>query len=370
MRVGILTFHMAHNYGAMLQAYALCRTVRSLGVKCEVIDYRLPEIYEYYRKENLEDAIIKNGYLIGLLKFIKWHITGYYRRDKRWLLFHRFMTNDIGISGKCLSKKEDLLKLDYDAYICGSDQIWNKDLTGGIKGEYYCDFAKESALKISYAASRGVNFLTDDEKNEILKLLSNFDFISVREAEFQKYLSENTDLDVRLVLDPSLLITCEDWKQIAKPSKLNDYVLIYKVEKNDLIYELARRIAKEKRLEIVEITYQNDTSLIDVIQLENVGPKEFVGLIESAEFVITNSFHGTGFSILFNKDFYCIPHSKFRSRTDSLLSELGLGSRCITDAEKYNVNEHIDYTVAYKKLNDLRKISIKFLKNALFNREQ
>lgn len=365
MKIGILTFHMAHNYGAMLQAYALREKICQMNLDCQVIDYRIPVIYNWHRKDKYRKLVRDNGFIIGSMKYTKRILTRYYTKDKRWCGFNNFMENDIGISSETYEEVNELKNLYYDTYICGSDQIWNAEHSGGIESGYFLNFTNNDVRRIAYAASKGPVEILDNEKDTIFNLLSKFDYIGVREKGLKESLEAIGLKDIEWVLDPTLLLKSSEWLKIANNRKVNNYVLVYKITEDPKLYYCARKIAKEKNCKIIEITYKKNNNLKDIIQLEDCGPREFIGLFSKANYIVTNSFHGTCFSIIFNKIFYSVPFEGLSSRMDSLLSLLGLDERKVYDFENFSLNDNINFKEANIKLDKEREKSIEFLRKSL-----
>lgn len=365
MKIGILTFHMAHNYGAMLQAYALCEKLNQMDLQCEVIDYRIPAIYNWHRKDNFTSLVSKNGSIIGSLKYIKRILTRYYTKDKRWYNFHKFMVEDIKLSKDTYEDIGELKNLNYDTYICGSDQIWNTEHSGGIKSGYFLDFAPSSSKKIAYAASKGNPKIADEEKEAFKSLLSEFYAIGAREQGLVTSLKEIGLKDAQLVLDPTLLLKKDDWSKIAICRDYKDYILVYKIKDHSELYECARKVSRETGYKIIEISYNRTEGADDIIQLQDCGPREFLGLFSNASYVVTNSFHGTCFSIIFNKKFLSVPYLGLQDRMESLLQLLDLEDRKVKDLENINLNKDIDYDKVNELLNIEREKSIKFLRENL-----
>ncbi|KNY26825.1 polysaccharide pyruvyl transferase family protein [Pseudobacteroides cellulosolvens] len=360
-KVGILTFHMAHNYGAMLQAYALREKVEKLGYDSEVIDYRLEYIDQWSRIENYNFLIERFGVLKGNLKFIKRLLKFYYNPQNKAMKYHKFMLNDIGISQKCYRDKKELEKLTYDYYICGSDQIWNESLTGEFEDVYFCNFVKNDAIKIAYAASNGRNEIPKELYSKIGKLIKKFDYIGIRENGLSQYINNEYKVKAVNVLDPSLLLKSEEWGKIAVRPKDDKYLLIYAFDEDQLIYDYAKRIAKKRNLKIILLSSKNIDGMINV--RNSTGPKEFLGLIKYAEVICTVSFHGTAFSIIFNKEYYCFPHKAYGCRTSSLQSLLGINRDIFSINDKLEPN--INYETVNKKLEIEREKSVDFLRGAL-----
>lgn len=370
-KIGILTFHVAHNYGAMLQAYALPIAVRDLGYDCEIIDYRFPYIYNWGIVENWQDLIKKHGLLIGTLKWGNRKIRGVYSSEKKINKFNIFREKYIIHSSKIYSKKEELNNMQYDAVLFGSDQIWNDALTNGKATEFFGDFSCENKIKkISYAASCGKRDFTPEYKKEYLKLLKDFSNIGVREHGLAESLIKE-GLNAKSVLDPTLLLDKPKWDSMIKFTNKkktiieDDYLLVYAFDEDENLYNFVDEIAKKNNLKVVVISYEKKDIMDKYFVLEECGPIEFVQLIANSKMVITTSFHGTAFSIIYNKEFYCIPHPKYSERTDSLLSMVGLLNRNIKGYDKVYENKKIDWDKVNKIICEERKKSIDFLKEAI-----
>ena len=381
MKVGVVTFHFAKNFGAMLQAYAMCQAVRSLGADCEVIDYRYPVMYRGEGRISLYEQYFVhrrwNPVLPAIAKgLVRW-VLSFLRKDSvQAKKYRQFMNHEIPLSRRV--RDRDLPLLAYDAYICGSDQIWNARITSGLCPAYFCEFAKQqNARKVAYAASCGKGEFPLAMKDEVISLLKNFDAIGVREDSLCTHINETMDLIPKAVhvLDPTLLLDRKDWQSIAvEPSfpgfATEKYLLIYLVEETPAfqwVYALARKIASARKLKIVKIARPSDVcgdSLLDVTSITDCGPQEFLGLIQHAGFVLAGSFHGLVFSILFNRQFCCIPHMTCRARTDSLLEMLGLNSRNASEVSESSSRE-IVFDQVNETLGEKRSESLIFLKQAI-----
>lgn len=366
MKVGTLTFHMAYNYGAMLQAYALCKKLNEMGYDAEIIDYRLEYIDQWRRKEGFNFLRKRFGIIGGGLRVCKRILIGHYKKDKLWKRFEGFMKHTLKRSKCIIRDPQELKNTSYDAYICGSDQIWNSDLTDGFCDEYYLRFAPKGKRRIAYAASCGKGYIKAEEKEKVGKYLNDFDALGIREKELSEYISKEYGLVAVNVLDPVFLLNKEQWSRIAVKPKHENYLLIYAFDEGAELYETALNVAKEKGYMVIAIVYNHRDDLPkEIIQLDDCGPKEFVGLIKNAEFVCTSSFHGTAFSLIFNKDFYCFPHGKFGSRTDSILEMAGLLDRNVYKEDGVKAWSGIDYAAVNESLDEEIRKSEKFIRNAL-----
>ena len=365
-KIGVITFHIAHNYGAMLQAYALPTAIKKMGFSCEVIDYRFPYIDSWSRIEWWNDLIEKYGIFWGGMRFLNRMFHGYYSKDNMHIKFDAFERNIIPHSETIYKSKEDLNNMPYDAIVFGSDQIWNSTLTNGIAEEYIGGFeCLPGTRKIAYAASCGTADFQVESRSVYDEYLKDFFSVGVREDCFRKTLTSR-GYDVQCVLDPTLLLASEDWQEIMPKENSphsHNYLLLYAFDEDEKIYDLTREYAKKKGLQIVVIAYGKKNAMHGMTVRTDCGPLEFLSLFFHADHVITTSFHGTVFSILFHKDFHCIPHPKFQARTDSLLEMLEL--------DDHNVNElgaFDDIEVDWKKVDFVlkrrREQSIAFLTKA------
>lgn len=366
IKVGVLTFHMAHNYGAMLQAYALPTAVKKMGVDCEVIDYRFPYIDSWSRIERRDDLTEKYGFLFGNMRYVNRMLHGYYSPNNMHIRFDSFEREVIPHSERIYRRKIELNNMPYDVILFGSDQIWNSALTNGIAEEYIGGFeCLPETRKIAYAASCGTSDFQEESRETYNAYLKSFSAIGVREESFQKTLL-SCGYDAKCVLDPTLLLTAEEWKKIIPKQKRdnqNDYLLLYAFDEDENLYDLVRAYAKKHELQIIVVAYKKKEAMYGMTVRTNCGPIEFLSLFCNASHIVTTSFHGTAFSILFHRPFHCIPHPKYRERTDSLLR--------ILDLENHNVNELVslcnvqtNWERVDSVLGQWRKKSLLFLKQA------
>lgn len=302
MKVGILTFHDAHNYGAVLQAYALKKYIQKLGYEVKIINYHHETIPDGYPKED---------------------------NEKRWEKFNKFIKTLIDNEEKVYTKEEDLEQLDIDFWICGSDQIWNTEITRGFNRGFFLDF-KTNGKKISYAVSMGIPELPKEYEQKFKESLEKLDEISVREESLKQYAEKFVDKKIEITLDPTLLLDVSDYEKLLVENSYGQYVLIYALGPDERLIKIAKKIAKEKKVEIIEL---NDKAKKDYFckQISDASPEEFLSLIKNAKAVITNSFHGTIFSIIFKKEFYTITRFNRNSRMENILKIVGMEDRLIND---------------------------------------
>lgn len=355
MKIGILTFHRAINYGALLQAYALEKVLNDIGAEAEIIDYRAPYIENLYYKGNPRNNFNKK------LKFL----VGRVKSSKKYNKFKMFVNKHIKLSPTYKNSVE-LKENDkqYRMYISGSDQVWNPDCSGFDK-VYFLDFtAKEK--KASYAASIGTKTINKKYETEALKLIADYSYISVREKQGKEYL-ENNNIISSVEIDPTLLLDKTYWVKISKKTKYQKekYILLYMLVYSESLVQFAKKLAKEKGCKLIRIGRGHDK---EIIYAPGIGPDEYISLINDAEYVVTNSFHGTAFSINLNKRFFVElqnAENARNSRMEDMMGIFGLESRLIdTSSGKFN-DEEIDYSAVNEKLIYERNKSINYLKKII-----
>lgn len=365
MKIGVLTFHIAHNYGAMLQAYALTTTLRNMGYDCEIIDYRFPHIYEWSPLNLTDELVYKYGFTGGVLRKIKRTLVS--RPDIIHRKFNSFMTDTLPHSEKKYMNAHALDNLPYDAVIFGSDQIWNEQLTGGVAAEFFGKIGG-TARKISYAASNGQNCFPPKYKELYYSYLREFSALGIREKGLTDTLKKD-GFEAECVLDPTLLLDKESWNGLCEKLPIEvsgkKYALLYAFDEDEKIYNDARSFAKENNLKLVCISYSAKQGLDDFLQLTDCGPREFVALIKNAEVVFTTSFHGTVFSVIYEKNFFCYPHPKFHARTDDLLMSVGLSDRNMAGEKTPDNCGEIEWGNVKSLLSQQKSKSLDFIKSAL-----
>lgn len=345
MKIATITFHRAINFGAVLQAYALQKELLKLGHETEILDYRSEFIEKHYAKGTLKSFFSVRKIAIILLR------NGYifFKREK----FDMFVKNNIKVSSDILAD-EDLKKIehDYDLFITGSDQVWNY-LTAGFDKNYFLEFVKNNNKKMSYAASLGLSVLPHEYVPVYEELLIDFKKISVREKSGETLLSELLDRnDISTVVDPTLLLTADEWQMLEEKMAVPErYVLVYLLYENSKILNFAKKLAKQNNCKIL---YINDrlfkTSGMD--NLRNLSPGEWLFLFRNADYIVTNSFHGTVFSLIFEKIFwvdYLSNKNSVNSRVVTLLEYVNLTSRVISGGASEN-DIIIDYNEANNSL--------------------
>jgi hypothetical protein len=359
MKIGILTFHCAHNYGAVLQAYALQEKLKELGHYVEIIDYRPSYLIDAYKipSLNFKSQSIKNiVFKILSVCFFK------YSRRKRFVKFDDFIKNKLN-----LHQQTNIIPEDYDLYILGSDQIWNGYITKGIDNVYWGRFSiKPGAKKITYAVSLGNYKLQEGQKPYVKQLLAKIDGISVREKETLSKIQSLANKQVYEVLDPTFLNNKLKWNKLINDDYQNrKYVLLYQVRYNKHLKDIAKNLAKQIKGTIIEVpAYISKQYIFN--KYKTISPVEFISLIKNAECIVTSSFHGTAFSIIFEKPFYTVALNDGKdNRSINLLNKLSLQNRMINVYDNVKFAP-IDYTESNKKLQYLIYCSESYL-NSFIN---
>lgn len=360
MKIGILTFHCAHNYGAVLQCYALQEYLKSCGHTVFVIDYR-PSYFTNsrdYKKFSLRLFITRNLSLLPktfyeAIKFFNARIT-------KWNAFEKFIKNYLNL----YSPGSQFDANDFDACIIGSDQVWNNRITGGVFDKMYFGVDFKCPV-ISYAASTISSGFTTDEENNLKRLLSNFKALSVREQNLSDALKKIGFNKTPVVLDPTILAGSVPLKKfISRNIIKKPYVAVYMVRHDSKLIEYAHKYCSMHKLQLLEIA--NDFNIERrKNKIYTAGIEDFVTIINNADFIITNSFHGTAVSILLQKQFVAIrQNGPIDNRIEQILSDFKLTNRFI-QSDDTSIFDNIDYAAVNQLIEIHRQKSIEYLTNAL-----
>lgn len=370
-KVGIVTILDVANFGSMLQAYALATIVEQMGYRAVFVNYWRPN----YTTSHKVRTFLQDKSLGNILKRVVFALSALFFYPTIRNRVRNFVTRKFTFTRPYHSIDEmQKFPLNLDFAICGSDQIWNSIYNGGLDRVFYLDFV--SCPRIAYAASSGMKEFPQEELSNIKKILSGFQAISVRESQTCDYLRKLGFLETQHVLDPSLLLSGDEWKEIAEckssaDEKKEKYLLVYSVERfnNDFIFSQAKRIAKELNLKmfVVCTTYPvraKDYGFDKIYAMADV--KTFLQLMAGADFIVASSFHGTAFALNFNKEFVTISANNFNIRMESLVYQFGISHRIISGVEK-GIEDllPIDYKRINEKLNQERIFSKSFLANNL-----
>lgn len=363
MKIGILTFHRAINYGAVLQCYALYKTLSGMGHDVEIIDYRpysIEKDRKYFRKERYKSNVSTKE----KIKFFVSDISLLLSRYKTVRQFNSFISNSFHLSNTTTQGKDISQK--YDIVFWGSDQIWSPRICQGLDRVYWGQIDLPHTKKVAYAASMGrIDGFSDDIISIVGKYLKAFDIISVREVSLQTFIKEHYNLTTEIVCDPSLLLKKEQYMPLVKaPTELH-YVLLYLLEDNKEAVMMANCIAKQLNCEVIRLYGMKNPLKRESENYKScISPQEFLSYIHYAKCVITNSFHAVSFSVIFNTDFYYVKRRHNNDRAYSLLYRIDLIDRFIT-ANTKQAFSIIDFTKPNQKKESFRLLSLQYIENAL-----
>lgn len=368
MKIGILTFHRAINYGAVLQCYALSETLKSFGHDVEVVDYR-PDYVERHRQLFQSYNLCHTKGFTNLVKqSVLSALTLTSRKDanKR---FDSFLNAYLVLSGIVKTTKD--FPSYYDAIFFGSDQIWNPKICYGFDDLYWGQLPHDKTKMITYAASLGEpQALSEKDWLEIEKRIVAFDGLSVRELQLKDALESKLGIHSVCNIDPSLLLTKEKYEAlVVDPADEGKYVLAFSIVEIPEFIKFAKKVASELNCKLLLVSAHKTPSLFYKEKtIKQITPTvgEFLGLIKHASCVVTTSFHGTAFSIIYNRPFYTAAHGK-STRVYSLLSSIGLENRLVDMNEKCKdlKFEEIDYEGPLVKLSMLVRDAMSYLNNTI-----
>lgn len=352
MRVGILTFHCARNYGAVLQAYALQTYLEKQGHQVYVIDYRPSYLVEPYRLFKFGEWRDK-GFLAGL----KWNLRELLVAPIRGLRNYRFE--------RFVRRRLHLLRIDFDkpckdidAFVFGSDQIWNPNICGGYDYHYLADAVAFRGKKcIAYSASVGRVANIEDGNRQLLDCMPYFDIIGVRENSLLEWLKVKGIDNAVMTLDPVMLAGNDGFKPIIREQKRRKpYLLLFMIERLPIAKIVAKKVADREDLDIIELTSYYETFRFRGT-VQTASPETFLEMIKNASYIVTTSFHAAAFSIMFKKNFTAVSSSDSQNeRVQSLLSLFDLHSRLCYDETNIDFSP-IDYERDFDRFETVKKDS-------------
>lgn len=367
MKIKTITCQKVNNHGATLQAYALMHYLELLGNDVEIINY-VPPQFKHYRPfycgtpKYAKNPILKVAYICAkfpgrCVSYIKYTIS------KRKKNFEDFWGKYYHLTRKYESFYE--LKSDppiADLYIAGSDQIWNIMMDNGKDPAYYLQFVPKDKKTATYAASFSVSSIPDELKPKIKEYIESIDFVSVREKSAFTILDDLGIQNAQAVLDPVFLLDVDQWHEVEGKVQFEDkYVLVYDFENSSIVKNFAIEYSKKHNLKIYSL-YNNE--YCDK-SFEDYGPDVFLDLIKNAEFVVSNSFHATAFSLIYEKEFAVIKRQEgINSRMSDLLESVGIKGRIV---DSYQEFESLDYKMVKHNLTTETRTSKDYLNKVLEN---
>lgn len=363
--IGILTYHAAHNYGSMLQAYALQTYLKKCGFNPEMINLRITA-----QKKAYNNPLGRIG--IRTLKRLLFSMSTVYNDWQKWRRFERFLQTKYNLSKKEFHSWKEVLEYlnhgSFDAVICGSDQIWNMTCVD-YNESYFLPSNLKGIIKIAYAPSFG-GFIERFQDaaciSFIKKNTSLFDSLSVREKSGADFLSSLLGKNVPIVPDPTFLLQKSDYEPLVakEPIIKGDYVLYYTPWHVKQAEDIALQIGKVYGCHVITTNGNEQTNKF-IIQKNDIGPAEFLNVVKNARVVCGLSFHLVVFSLLFEKEFYSINGDR-DNRLVTLLNLLGLTERAISINDTFcRGYENINYSDIKQKITMLRQVGVDYINNNL-----
>ncbi len=359
-KIGVLTFHWADNYGAVLQAYGLTKYLSESTQEVELIDFRPLKLMEPYRiLFNPVKKIQSLGFLNGIKTIIKSIIQIPYNYKKKiaYINFRKMLP----ISNIVLTRFSDfsINAKNYDSIIVGSDQVWNPEFFNNYEDIFFLNLKDINTKRISYSASCAI-ILNQSQISFVESKFASFDFVSIREKSTIQQFSKNKK--IYHTVDPIFLLGVHDWTKLMSTKSYNfKYIFVY-----DLIFDLeivnfVNDLARKNNYYV--ITYSGSTKYINHKKsIRDKGPIQFIETIMQSEIVVSSSFHGVAFAILFKKQFYTFNHPTRGIRVKDLLDDLGIKNR---DIVNYSENNIVNYSDVDQILSNLIKSSKEYLKESL-----
>lgn len=371
--IGIITYHHYYNYGTMLQALALQEKVEQLGYQAELIDFKQDNSLSRY--EMLKLRIKRMPVYIKERKKYRALADSREKIKEKNELFEQFYKTYLHVGKKKYTTTQQLMENPpvYDGYVVGSDQTWNPFVANSPEA-FFLPFVENKSKKGSYGPSLAVKSLSDEKEKEYRKKLSNFSFLSCREQDGAQLLSRITQKEVKCVLDPTLLLSAKEWGKYCEfEIPKEPYILVYFLGEKSEHRRAVEKIQKLTNWKIISLPAA-------YLEMENNdykkvwgGPKEFLSLIRGAALICTDSFHGTMFSINFQRNFFSFckssdsEESSENSRLYSALNIFGLSNRIIHNMDNLTAEDiSIDYKNVIPILEEQRRDSIEYLENMLF----
>jgi len=367
MRIGILTYHRAENYGALLQAYALRTYLAGLGHDVDFVDYwpdyhhRYFELFSWrkFRESNLR------GKMVLLYYTLFWHQA----RRRRQQNLQAFMREELGLPLEARYRNDHDVVNEFDVVFYGSDQIWRRQRMPSHPDFDFWYFGSDNvqARKIAYAASMGSIDVKENKKEVLRKHLLGFEAISVRETSLKEWLT-SLNIQAQIVCDPVFLLGKEVWLSLANKASeqppYQHYILVYNLLGQTSTVNFAERLSKEKHLPIVEVNKKYVLFTSGRRYCRTARVEHFLSLLAHADYVVSNSFHGVALSLIFQKQFFAVGMGQRAGRVTSLLDSLRIPEQ-YTDVWRYVPS--IDYTVLSPLLSDMVRSSRAFIQDSISN---
>lgn len=359
MDVKVITRHAPSNYGSLLQSIATQTVLERLGHRCEIIDYVRDD--EHGLKAVITDMNNKRDRLGGAFKRMAYVMMRYPEEKRAEVKFDAMRRHYLKLTRRCTTH-EDLARLDADLFMTGSDQVWGPTLNGHYDEAYFLSFVKNKP-KVAYAASFGRTDFTQRMLEEYRQMLSRYDAIAVRENSAVNLLEQMNVECASQVLDPTLLLTGDEWAKYIEHDVKGRYVLVYQLHNNPALSDYAVRFARYVGLPLYRVspTFHQFRRGGKFVYLPALG--DFLSYIRNSTYMITDSFHGTAFALNFNRQFIeILPNNKTDSRNQSILQLTGLQDRIVSDYNDFSISKRrIDYAGVNSIIESERKKSMEIL---------
>lgn len=342
-KIGILTFHRALSYGAMLQAYALQNFMLELGLNNEIVDYNCKYMVDHYQK----NFRVTKG---NPIKALGWNLMTLRGIQKERRTRDEFVSRHLVLSKSYDNKNISTASNHYSAFITGSDQVWSPTCVG-FDPVYFLTFAKPWQ-KYSYAASIATKSIPDNLTAEYKNRLGDFQQCSLREESGAKIVKDLTGKDAFVNIDPTLLLTKDKWDKLATNVLNEPYIFLFTVHKPKSLIDYALELGRKTGLKVVYLNKLRSRKDSNLEYMDPVTADKFVGLIKNASYICTNSFHGTAFSVIYHKNFVVETDTcKGKNiRSEELLKNLGLNERIMNAEQKAHINAISNWNYVEEKL--------------------
>lgn len=367
MMIKTITCHDVYNVGASLQAFALMRYLSDLGHDVEIIDYKpdyLSGHFDIFKVNNPRyrgNLALSTAYVLG-------HMPAKISRMSSKKAFDSFRERYLHLTEDKFESNEDLKRKSplADVFIVGSDQVWNTSFQNGKDPAFYLDFVKGDAVKASYAASFATETIEDQYIEILNKWLGMLDYISVRETSGLDILRKTGISNGVQVLDPVFLLDSKSWNEMADQRNLGENcVFLYDMDRNKMMADITKTMAFKNNLKICSVFKSPCVRK----PIERMGPLEFLGYLKNASFVISNSFHATAFSLMFQKEFVVVNRKeKINTRMRDFLALLGLSDRLVSEVNDIERLAPIDYKEVSKVIKEKTELSKEYLNRVLAGR--
>lgn len=368
MNVKVITRHGPSNYGSLLQSIATVNVIEQLGYDCSVIDYQRDD----ERGLNMVlTQLSQKGRFANPLKRFAYIAVRYPIEKLAQSRFDRMRHKYLKMTRRC-SNHQELEQLNADFFLTGSDQVWGPTMCGKYDSAYFLQFVPEGAKRLAYAASLGKTTFDKPTEEAYKEMLATYDQIAVREDSAVELMKEWGITNCKgQVIDPTLLMNGEEWARLMITDNLQkkyermEYILVYQIHNDPQLSIYAKELSKEIRLPLLRVNPFMHQAFRGGQFINCPDVSEFLALFKNATYIVTDSFHGTCFSLNFNKQFIeILPNNATGTRNVSILALTNLSDRIVTDYHDFGIIDSIiDYAPVNAILEKERARSIHILKN-------